>query len=99
MRTARHRRRSDDDVPRMRTGVPPARGGRPTPTRAVASTDGPEWSATLRIGVPRETKARETRVAATPATVAQLVQLGYAVVVETGAGAGSSFPDDAYSAA
>jgi NAD(P) transhydrogenase alpha subunit len=38
-------------------------------------------------------------VAATPTTVVQLVQLGYEVVVETGAGAGSSFPDDAYGAA
>ena len=37
-------------------------------------------------------------MAATPTTVAQLVQLGYEVVVETGAGAGSSFPDDAYRA-
>jgi NAD(P) transhydrogenase alpha subunit len=35
-------------------------------------------------------------VAATPATVEQLVRLGYAVVVETGAGAASSFPDEAY---
>jgi NAD(P) transhydrogenase alpha subunit len=35
-------------------------------------------------------------VAATPATVDQLVRLGYAVVVETGAGAASSFPDEAY---
>ena len=38
-------------------------------------------------------------MAATPATVAQLVQLGYDVVVESGAGAGSSFPDEAYAAA
>jgi H+-translocating NAD(P) transhydrogenase subunit alpha len=53
----------------------------------------------LRIGVPRETKARETRVAATPATVAKLLALGYEVVVEAGAGAGSSFPDEAYQAA
>jgi NAD(P) transhydrogenase alpha subunit len=35
-------------------------------------------------------------VAATPATVEQLVRLGYAVVVEPGAGAASSFPDEAY---
>jgi NAD(P) transhydrogenase alpha subunit len=35
-------------------------------------------------------------VAATPATVEQLVRLGYAVVVEAGAGAASSFPDEAY---
>jgi NAD(P) transhydrogenase subunit alpha len=53
----------------------------------------------LRIGVPRETKARETRVAATPATVGKLLDLGYEVVVETGAGAASSFPDAAYAEA
>ncbi|MGZ4645037.1 MAG: Re/Si-specific NAD(P)(+) transhydrogenase subunit alpha [Blastococcus sp.] len=53
----------------------------------------------MRIGVPRETKARETRVAATPATVVQLVRLGYEVVVESGAGAASSFPDEEYTAA
>jgi NAD(P) transhydrogenase subunit alpha len=53
----------------------------------------------LRIGVPRETKTRETRVAATPVTVTKLVALGYDVVVETGAGAASSFPDEAYAAA
>jgi proton-translocating NAD(P)+ transhydrogenase subunit alpha len=38
-------------------------------------------------------------VAATPTTVAQLVALGYEVVVEAGAGGGSSFPDDDYAAA
>jgi H+-translocating NAD(P) transhydrogenase subunit alpha len=50
----------------------------------------------LRIGVPRETRVRETRVAATPATVGKLIALGYDVVVETGAGAAASFPDEAY---
>ncbi|MCW2704783.1 MAG: pntA [Blastococcus sp.] len=58
-----------------------------------------KWSAPLRIGVPRETKARETRVAATPATVTKLVGLGYDVVVESGAGQASSFPDEAYAGA
>jgi NAD(P) transhydrogenase subunit alpha len=53
----------------------------------------------LLIGVPRETHPGETRVAATPKTVEQLVALGYDVVVETGAGAASSFPDDAFRAA
>ncbi|WP_430646791.1 Re/Si-specific NAD(P)(+) transhydrogenase subunit alpha [Agromyces sp. GXS1127] len=48
-----------------------------------------------RIGVVAE-QGSETRVAATPATVKQLIGLGYEVVVETGAGAGSSFPDEAY---
>jgi len=38
-------------------------------------------------------------VAATPATVTQLVRLGYEVVVETGAGKGSSFPDEAFTEA
>jgi NAD(P) transhydrogenase subunit alpha len=48
------------------------------------------------IGVPRETRSGETRVAATPATVRQLIALGHTVVVEDGAGLASSFPDDAY---
>ncbi|CCG03877.1 Re/Si-specific NAD(P)(+) transhydrogenase subunit alpha [Blastococcus saxobsidens] len=50
----------------------------------------------MQLGVPRETRPRETRVSATPATVTQLVALGYDVVVESGAGAASSFPDEAY---
>src|SRR5215204_170851 len=53
----------------------------------------------MRIGVPRETRAGETRVAATPVTVGKLLQLGYEVIVEGGAGAASSFPDEAYAVA
>jgi NAD(P) transhydrogenase subunit alpha len=53
----------------------------------------------VRIGVPRESRPRETRVAATPKTVGQLVGLGYDVVVESGAGARASFADAAYAAA
>ena len=49
-----------------------------------------------RIGVAAETGPGETRVAATPSTVRQLVGLGYEVVVEAGAGAASGFADDAY---
>lgn len=48
------------------------------------------------IGIPRESLAGETRVAATPQTVGQLLKLGYSVVVESGAGADSSFADGAY---
>src|SRR3954469_7895837 len=51
------------------------------------------------IGIPRESLPGETRVAATPQTVGQLIKLGYEVVVETGAGAASSFPDAAYTEA
>jgi len=50
----------------------------------------------VRIGVPKETRPGETRAAATPKTVAQLVALGYQVSVESGAGGLSSFPDHAY---
>jgi NAD(P) transhydrogenase subunit alpha len=53
----------------------------------------------VQIGVPRESKAGETRVAATPATVAQLIALGYDVLVESNAGDAASFADSAYSAA
>jgi NAD(P) transhydrogenase subunit alpha len=53
----------------------------------------------MRIGIPRERQPGETRVAATPNTVEQLIKLGYEVVVESGAGALSSFTDDAYTAA
>ncbi|WP_406835848.1 Re/Si-specific NAD(P)(+) transhydrogenase subunit alpha [Streptomyces sp. AHU1] len=49
-----------------------------------------------RIGVVAESTPGETRVAATPATVRQLVGLGYEVVVESEAGAASGFTDDAY---
>jgi NAD(P) transhydrogenase subunit alpha len=53
----------------------------------------------VRIGVPRETGEHETRVAATPATVVGLTDLGATVVVEPGAGERASFPDSAYTAA
>ncbi|KQY57184.1 MULTISPECIES: Re/Si-specific NAD(P)(+) transhydrogenase subunit alpha [unclassified Nocardioides] len=48
------------------------------------------------IGVIREAQTGETRVAATPATVGQLLKLGYDVIVESGAGSASSFADEAY---
>lgn len=51
-----------------------------------------------RIGIVAEL-GRETRVAATPVTVNQLLGLGYEVVVEKGAGESASFRDEAYAAA
>ena len=53
----------------------------------------------MQIGIPLETLAGETRVAATPKTVGQLIKLGHSVVVEAGAGAKSSYPDADYAAA
>ena len=51
------------------------------------------------IGIPKESLAGETRVAATPATVAQLIKLGFEVHVEKGAGDLASFSDSAYTEA
>jgi NAD(P) transhydrogenase subunit alpha len=51
------------------------------------------------IGIPRESLPGETRVAATPQTVGQLIKLGYDVVVQAGAGAASSFTDNAFTEA
>ncbi|ADG76845.1 proton-translocating NAD(P)(+) transhydrogenase OS=Tsukamurella paurometabola (strain ATCC 8368 /DSM / CCUG 35730 / CIP 100753 / JCM 10117 / KCTC 9821/ NBRC 16120 / NCIMB 702349 / NCTC 13040) OX=521096 GN=Tpau_0191 PE=3 SV=1 [Tsukamurella paurometabola] len=48
------------------------------------------------IGVLKEAQPGETRAAGTPTTVAQLIKLGYQVVVDSGAGEASSFSDDAY---
>ncbi|GLZ34567.1 alanine dehydrogenase [Lentzea sp. NBRC 105346] len=53
----------------------------------------------MLVGVPKEIKNHEYRVAITPAGVVELVRRGHDVVVETGAGAGSSFPDQDYVAA
>ena len=53
----------------------------------------------MQIGIPRESLAGETRVAATPATVEQLQKLGFDVTVQAGAGALSSFDDKAFEAA
>ena len=53
----------------------------------------------MQIGIPRESLAGETRVAATPSTVEQLKKLGFDVAVESGAGALASFDDAAFTAA
>ena len=53
----------------------------------------------MKIGVPKERRLHERRVAATPDSVKRLVGMGAEVLVETGAGAGSNIPDDAFVAA
>ena len=50
----------------------------------------------MRIGVAKEIKPQEYRVALTPAGARELVQGGHEVLVEAGAGLGSAFPDEAY---
>jgi alanine dehydrogenase len=52
----------------------------------------------VRIGVAREIKQDEYRVALTPAGALELAKRGHEVLVEAGAGEGSAFADDAYEA-
>ncbi|MDP9241533.1 MAG: alanine dehydrogenase, partial [Actinomycetota bacterium] len=53
----------------------------------------------MKIGIPREVKDNEYRVAITPSGVHELVRAGHDVVVEHDAGVGSSIPDDDFVAA
>ena len=53
----------------------------------------------MRVGVPREVKNNEFRVAITPSGVHELVQHGHEVVIEREAGVGSTIPDEAFVAA
>jgi alanine dehydrogenase len=52
----------------------------------------------VKVGVPRETKEDEYRVAITPAGVREFVEHGHEVLIETGAGEGSSIKDAQYEA-
>lgn len=50
----------------------------------------------MLIGVPKEIKDHEYRVALTPGSVGTLVRAGHKILVQSGAGEGSGFPDDEY---
>ncbi len=50
----------------------------------------------MRIGVPKETSAGERRVALVPESAKKLIQAGYSITVEAGAGDPAGFPDAAY---
>ncbi len=50
----------------------------------------------MRVGVPKEIKNHEYRVGLTPGSVAELVGAGHEVIVETKAGIGIDFDDQAY---
>ena len=49
----------------------------------------------MKIGVAKEIKTDEYRVALTPAGARELVQRGHEVTIEAGAGVGSAFADEA----
>lgn len=53
----------------------------------------------MKVGIPKEVKDNESRVAATPEGVRELARAGHAVIVETSAGLGSAISDEDYMAA
>lgn len=53
----------------------------------------------MKIAVPRERRAHERRVAASPETVAKFIDLGFEMVVESDAGAGARFADGDFAGA
>lgn len=53
----------------------------------------------MKIAIPKERRAGEARVAASPDTVKKYVQMGFDVVVETGAGDGASMSDSVFTEA
>lgn len=69
---------------------------------AVLAGEKPFYSRALRkigvmkIGLPKEIKQQENRVALLPSGAQQLIRHGHEVVVEKGAGVGSGFPDEEY---
>jgi alanine dehydrogenase len=52
----------------------------------------------MKVGVPTEIKTDEYRVSLTPAGVRELVEQGHEVIVQSGAGVGSTIPDEEYTA-
>ncbi len=50
----------------------------------------------MKIGIPRESYPGEKRVATTPEVAEKLIGLGFTVAIESGAGVGSDYADDAY---
>src|SRR5689334_17765646 len=57
------------------------------------------WTDCMKIAVPKEIMANERRVALIPDAAGRLVKAGHEVLIETGAGVGADFLDDAYRAA
>lgn len=53
----------------------------------------------MKIAIPKERRANEARVAASPDTIKKFVGMGFDVIVETGAGEGASIADDSFTAA
>src|SRR5512132_2005594 len=97
-------RASSTCASRSRTSRPCFRSSRtPRPWSVSCSTSGTReearvGAAAMKIGVAKEIKPDEDRVALTPAGALELVRKGHRVVIETGAGAGSALADEQYAA-
>jgi alanine dehydrogenase len=69
------------------------------PPGAIDVSAGKDGAVPVKVGIPSEVKNNEFRVAITPAGVFEFVRAGHEVVVQAGAGAGSSITDADYAAA
>src|SRR6516225_8210650 len=69
------------------------------PGRAPGGREREKGLAVMKVGVPKELKNHEYRVAITPAGVHELVRAGHQVLVEQDAGTGSAIPDADFVAA
>src|SRR5919112_6268605 len=74
-------------------------GGRGESRQRRRAGPPPRRERVVRVGIPREVKDHEYRVAITPAGVHELTRAGHQVYVEKDAGIGSSLPDDDFVAA
>ncbi|MBK8148437.1 MAG: Re/Si-specific NAD(P)(+) transhydrogenase subunit alpha [Acidobacteria bacterium] len=70
-----------------------------TTTVETETTENSTTKKAMKIGVPKEVFEGECRVAATPDTAKKLQQLGFEVLIESGAGENASFSDDAFAEA
>jgi alanine dehydrogenase len=75
--------------------VQATRGGNGAAARGVAG----KRCSVVKVGIPCEVKNHEYRVAITPAGVNEFTRSGHEVIIETGAGIGSSIPDEDFVAA
>src|SRR5215475_639144 len=80
----------------VRHCLQPAHGELP---REAGSGGGEQDRVRMKIGIAKERRAHELRVAVTPDTARKFIALGAEVAIEAGAGLGASYTDQAYAAA
>src|SRR5690348_9004902 len=80
------------DAQDRRTDRPRPLAG-PRQDRVLAGASRPGAGRRVKVGVPREIKADEYRIAMTPAGVREMVEHGHEVLIEAGAGEGSALSD------